>query len=44
MVTRRYEDIAEAIIAYHPKADIGLIQRAYMYSAKVHAGQVRKEI
>src|ERR1700679_450970 len=40
--TRRYEDIVEAIQAYHPTADIVFIQRAYMYSAKVHAGQVRK--
>lgn len=39
---RRLEDIIEAIVAYHPGADIALIQRAYMYSAKVHAGQVRK--
>ncbi len=39
---RRFEDIAEAITGYHPGADLGLIQRAYVYSAKVHAGQVRK--
>lgn len=40
--TRRFEDIVEAISAYHPGPDIAFIQRAYMYSAKVHAGQVRK--
>src|SRR5690349_4996565 len=39
---RRFEDIVEAISAYHPEPDIAFIQRAYMYSAKVHAGQVRK--
>lgn len=39
---RRFEDIAEAIQEYHPAADIGFIQRAYLYSAKVHAGQTRK--
>ncbi len=42
MANRRYEDIAEALLAYHPEADISLVQRAYLYSAKVHAGQVRK--
>ena len=42
MATRRYEDIAEALAAYHPDADFSLVRRAYMYSAKVHAGQVRK--
>ena len=40
--TRRFEDIIEAIQSYHPGADIAFIQRAYIYSAKVHAGQVRK--
>ena len=28
--------------AYHPAPNLELIQRAYMYSAKVHAGQLRK--
>lgn len=40
--TRRFEDIVEALQAYLPNPDIAFIQRAYMYSAKVHAGQVRK--
>jgi GTP pyrophosphokinase len=39
---RRFEDILESIQSYHPAPDVGLIQRAYMYSAKVHAGQLRK--
>jgi GTP pyrophosphokinase len=42
MATRRFEDILDSIASYHPGADVALIQRAYMYSAKVHAGQVRK--
>ncbi|MEK7704249.1 MAG: bifunctional (p)ppGpp synthetase/guanosine-3',5'-bis(diphosphate) 3'-pyrophosphohydrolase, partial [Myxococcota bacterium] len=42
MATRRFEDIVEAVQLYHPQPKIELIQRAYMYSAKVHAGQVRK--
>src|SRR5512142_1237009 len=40
--TRRFEDILDAVSAYHPGANVPLVQRAYMYSAKVHAGQVRK--
>lgn len=40
--TRRYEDIVEMVQSYKPDPDVDLIQRAYMYSAKVHAGQVRK--
>ncbi len=41
-IMARFDDLIEAVSAYHPSPDIGLIQRAYMYSAKVHAGQVRK--
>lgn len=40
--TRRYEDIAEALGSYLPNPDLILVQKAYLYSAKVHAGQVRK--
>jgi GTP diphosphokinase / guanosine-3',5'-bis(diphosphate) 3'-diphosphatase len=40
--TRRFEDILDAISVYYPGANIAFVQRAYMYSAKVHAGQVRK--
>ena len=39
---RRVEDILEALSEYHPDPDQSLVQRAYMYSAKVHAGQIRK--
>ena len=38
----RYEDIAEALTSYLPEANLGLVQRAYLYSSKVHAGQTRK--
>jgi GTP pyrophosphokinase len=38
----RIEDIIERVLSYHPKADIGLIRKAYIYSAKVHKGQVRR--
>ena len=37
----RLNDITSQLIKYHPKADIGLVEKAYVYSAKVHKGQVR---
>ena len=37
----RLNDITSEILSYHPIADIGLIEKAYVYSAKVHKGQVR---
>jgi guanosine-3',5'-bis(diphosphate) 3'-pyrophosphohydrolase len=38
----RLNDIIDRVRAYHPDADVDLIKKAYVYSAKVHAGQVRK--
>src|SRR3989338_435626 len=38
----RLSDIFEIIKSYHPGADLDLIQKAYVYCAKVHAGQMRK--
>ena len=37
----RVEDITEAIHSYNPEANIDIIWKAYVYSAKVHRGQVR---
>ncbi len=37
----RLSDITDAVSAYHPKADLGLIRRAYIFAAKAHQGQVR---
>ncbi len=37
----RLNDITSELISYHPKADIELIEKAYVYSAKVHQGQIR---
>jgi guanosine-3',5'-bis(diphosphate) 3'-pyrophosphohydrolase len=37
----RLNDITSRILSYHPAADIGLIEKAYVYSAKVHKEQVR---
>ena len=37
----RLTDITSKVLEYHPKADIELIEKAYVYSAKVHQGQIR---
>lgn len=37
----RLNDITSKILSYHPSADIGLIEKAYVYSAKVHKEQIR---
>ena len=37
----RFNDIADRVLEYDPQADIALLQRAYVYSAKVHEGQER---
>jgi guanosine-3',5'-bis(diphosphate) 3'-pyrophosphohydrolase len=37
----RLNDITSQVLNYHPKADVSLVEKAYVYSAKVHQGQVR---
>jgi guanosine-3',5'-bis(diphosphate) 3'-pyrophosphohydrolase len=37
----RLNDITSRIVSYYPAADTNLIEKAYVYSAKVHKGQVR---
>ena len=37
----RLNDIVDRVLAYHPKADVDMIEKAYVFSAKVHEGQVR---
>ena len=37
----RIGDIIDRISAYNPKADLGVVNQAYVYSARVHDGQVR---
>ena len=37
----RLTDITSKVLEYHPKADIDIIEKAYVYSAKVHQGQIR---
>jgi len=37
----RIDDILDLVLAYNPEADLDLIKKAYVFSAKVHMGQVR---
>lgn len=37
----RITDIIDRVLSYNPDADVGMIDRAYIYSARVHEGQVR---
>ena len=39
---RRIEDIIDQIDAYHPTADLNLVEKAYIFSASAHQGQVRR--
>jgi guanosine-3',5'-bis(diphosphate) 3'-pyrophosphohydrolase len=36
------QDLTDAVLEYHPEADIDVILDAYLYSAKAHRGQSRK--
>ncbi|MBU2551790.1 MAG: bifunctional (p)ppGpp synthetase/guanosine-3',5'-bis(diphosphate) 3'-pyrophosphohydrolase, partial [Proteobacteria bacterium] len=38
---RRIENILDQIASYHPMADLGMVQRAYIFSAQAHKGQTR---
>jgi GTP pyrophosphokinase len=38
----RLNDILDRVTSYHPDPDVDLIKKAYVYSAKVHTGQLRK--
>ena len=38
----RLNDILDRVQQYHPDADLDIIKKAYVYSAKVHQGQMRK--
>ena len=41
MALLRFNDIADRILEYDPTCDFALLQRAYVFSAKVHEGQER---
>ena len=38
----RFNDIAEQVESYNASADLGLLEKAYVFSAKVHQGQIRR--
>ena len=37
----RIQEIIDKVLAYHPKANTALIQKAYVFAAQAHAGQTR---
>jgi GTP diphosphokinase / guanosine-3',5'-bis(diphosphate) 3'-diphosphatase len=37
----RFNDVADRVLEYNPGCDLSLLQRAYVFSAKVHEGQAR---
>ena len=37
----RLNDIVDRVFSYHPEAEISVLEKAYVFSAKAHAGQVR---
>ncbi len=40
-MVRRFEDILDKVTAYNPGADVDLLRRAYVFSAREHRSQVR---
>ena len=38
----RYEDLEEKVLQYQPNADLDLLRKAYIFSAREHKGQVRQ--
>jgi GTP pyrophosphokinase len=40
-VLRRFNDVADRVLETNPQSDLSLLQRAYVFSAKVHEGQER---
>ncbi len=39
---RQLDEITDAVLAYHPEADVDVIHNAYLFSAKAHRGQSRQ--
>ena len=39
---RKIRDLTDAVLSYHPEADVDVILDAYLYSAKAHRGQSRR--
>ncbi|HUT53296.1 MAG TPA: bifunctional (p)ppGpp synthetase/guanosine-3',5'-bis(diphosphate) 3'-pyrophosphohydrolase [bacterium] len=38
----RINEIIDRLLDYHPQADVAIVQKAYVWSAKLHAGSLRK--
>ena len=38
----RLQDIVAEVAKNHPEADTSLIEKAYIFSAKAHEGQIRR--
>ena len=38
----RFEDVYRTVSKYHPDADLEMLRRAYIFSAREHKDQVRK--
>ena len=38
----RFEDLEEKVLRYHPNADLELLRKAYVFSAREHGGQIRQ--
>jgi len=38
----RINEIIDRLLEYHPQADTGLVQKSYVWSAKLHSGSLRK--
>ncbi|HBB40610.1 MAG TPA: bifunctional (p)ppGpp synthetase/guanosine-3',5'-bis(diphosphate) 3'-pyrophosphohydrolase, partial [Proteobacteria bacterium] len=38
----RPEALIEEILERHPEADVTLLQKAYLYAARMHGGQLRR--
>jgi len=41
-MVRRFEEIVERVLQYHPAADVELLRRAYVFSAREHRDQQRR--
>jgi GTP pyrophosphokinase len=37
----RLNDIVDRVLSYHPNADVSVVEKAYVFSARVHDGQTR---
>jgi GTP diphosphokinase / guanosine-3',5'-bis(diphosphate) 3'-diphosphatase len=38
----RYEDLEKRVAQYHPNAELELLKKAYLFSAREHKGQIRQ--